>query len=96
MTDKQSAELAARCRASASEAAEAGVARKAAEPNAGGEDLNMEEVLGKGVRKVEPAAAKEVADEVDRRSKARRAKRNWFRESSDPRAYSGAGRFASD
>jgi small subunit ribosomal protein S2 len=52
MSDKQSAELAAGI--SASEAVNEAGAETVLAESAGGEDLNMEEVLGKGVRKVEP------------------------------------------
>jgi small subunit ribosomal protein S2 len=52
-TDKQSAELAAGVTASEEAAAAEAVPADAAPA----EDLNMEEVLGKGVRKVEPAIA---------------------------------------
>jgi small subunit ribosomal protein S2 len=53
MSDKQSAELAAGVTASEEVNVQAADSAEAA----GGEDLNMEEVLGKGVRKVETAAA---------------------------------------
>jgi hypothetical protein len=52
-TDKQSAELAAGVTASDEEAAQEAVSAEAAPV----EDLNMEEVLGKGVRKVEAPIA---------------------------------------
>jgi small subunit ribosomal protein S2 len=55
MSDKQNAELAAGISAS-EDVNEAGAETPLAE-TAGGEDLNMEEVLGKGVRKVEPTVA---------------------------------------
>jgi small subunit ribosomal protein S2 len=60
MSDKQSAELAAGV--SASE--EASAAETESVAVAGGEDVNMEDVLGKGVRKVEVGAA---SDEIESR-----------------------------
>jgi small subunit ribosomal protein S2 len=65
MTDKQAADLAAAVYTEpeavpAAEAAEELAAAGA--PEAGSEDISMEDVLGKGVRK-QPAAAGETADE---------------------------------
>jgi small subunit ribosomal protein S2 len=61
MTDKQAADLAAAVYAEP-EAVATGEAGGEAAPEAGGEDISMEEVLGAGVRK-QPAAAKEAVDE---------------------------------
>jgi small subunit ribosomal protein S2 len=65
MTDKQAADLAAAVytEPEAVPAAEAAVELEAAgAPDAVSEDISMEDVLGKGVRK-QPAAAKETVDE---------------------------------
>jgi small subunit ribosomal protein S2 len=61
MSDKQSAELAAGVTASEQVNVEAEAV------TAGAEDLDMEEVLGKGVRKVDTAAAVENDQEVESR-----------------------------